>query len=160
MDFILQKATELGVDRIVPFFSARSVVKLSDADGARKAKKWQATAIEAIKQSGSPWLPAVDSPTTLAASLAQATENDLGLVAALREDARSPKPLLEELRRRREGPPFRIAVWIGPEGDLTNEELDSIIAAGAQPITLGSVVLRSETAALYCLSLLRYDLGG
>lgn len=160
MDFIVQKATELGVDRIAPFFSTRSVVRLSHAEGVRRAEKWQATAIDAIKQSGSPWLPSIDAPTTLETTLVHAAENDLALVAALREDARSPKPLLEELRHRQGRPPWRIAVWIGPEGDLTNEELDSIIAAGAHPITLDSLVLRSETAAIYCLSFLRYDLAG
>lgn len=153
---IIEKATELGVSAIVPLLSERVAVHLDETSSAAKAQKWQQTAIEAIKQCGQRWLPRVHEPQSLAGALALAGREkfDFALVGALQDDARHPREYFSALSKT----PAHVAVWIGPEGDLTPAELDSIRKSGALPITLGPLVLRSETAALYALSIINYEL--
>jgi 16S rRNA (uracil1498-N3)-methyltransferase len=82
---------------------------------------------------------------------------DLSLVGSLQTDRRHPRECFQEFKTQHERLPQSIGVWIGPEGDFTPDELKVIQAAGAQPISLGRLVLRVETAAIYCLSILNYE---
>jgi 16S rRNA (uracil1498-N3)-methyltransferase len=158
IESIIQKSTELGVARIIPLLSERVATRL-DAEAARdKGNKWQQTAIEAIKQCGQPWLPEVVEPLTLSTVLKRNDSYDLALVGSLQGDGRHPRQYFEEFRTQRQRPPKTICAWIGPEGDFTDEELALIRASGARPISLGPLVLRSETAALYTLSIINYEL--
>jgi 16S rRNA (uracil1498-N3)-methyltransferase len=150
---IIQKATELGAARVVPLLSERVVVHLDKKEAARKAAKWQWIAVEAIKQCGATWLPHVEAPTTLEQFLSRKEHFDLALVGSLEPDAKHPREYLRELRR-----PKSAAIWIGPEGDFTPAELEAIKSSGAHPITLGPLVLRMETAAIYCMSIIHYEL--
>jgi 16S rRNA (uracil1498-N3)-methyltransferase len=150
---IIQKATELSAARIIPLLSERVVVELNKKEGARKAAKWQSIAVEAIKQCGAPWLPQVELPMTPLEFLGRNEVFDLALVGSLQPDAKHPKVYLG-----RENKPKSAAIWIGPEGDFSPTELEAIKASGAEPITLGPLVLRTETAATYCLSILNYEL--
>jgi 16S rRNA (uracil1498-N3)-methyltransferase len=158
MELIIQKATELGAHRIVPMLSTRSVAQIEAEDATNKMDKWNATAIEAIKQCGCPWLPRVEPPQTPQAFLTRDDKFDLSLIASLQGDARHPgvhfQSFLAEHKRR----PASVCVWVGPEGDFTPAEINAIRASGARPITLGPLVLRSETAAIYCLSVINYEL--
>jgi 16S rRNA (uracil1498-N3)-methyltransferase len=156
MDFIVQKATELGAGRIVPILSERVNVHYEERDKEPKRLKWQNIAIEAIKQCGQPWLPQIDSPASLKHCLDSAF--DLSLVAALHRSSRHPRGYFERFRAGQMRPLQTVALWIGPEGDFTIEEIQQITAAGGLPITLGGLVLRAETAAVYCLSVARYEL--
>ncbi len=158
MDQIIQKATELGTHRIVPFLAERTVVKLSAGDDADKAAKWRALAVEAIKQSGAPWLPAIETPGSLQSLLACGERFELVLVGSLQHGSKHPRECLASFRAAHGRAPSDVAVWIGPEGDFTSAELMAIQSSGAAPITLGPRVLRSDTAALYCLSVLNYEL--
>jgi 16S rRNA (uracil1498-N3)-methyltransferase len=158
MESIVQKATELGVHRIVPLVAERVVSRLDDREAAHKAEKWQAVAIEAIKQCGAVWLPRVDEPVTPQQFLAQREKFDLALVGSLQADSRHPREYFTAFQSQTRRRPESVAVWVGPEGDFSREELDAIQAAGAKPITLGPLVLRCETAAVYCLSVLNYEL--
>jgi 16S rRNA (uracil1498-N3)-methyltransferase len=158
MDLIVQKATELGVHRIAPILSERAVPQFQDEAASSKLEKWRATAIEAIKQCGSPWLPQIDPPQTPQKFLAGSERMELTLVASLQPDARHPREYFQNLRSERQRRPKSICVWIGPEGDFTPAEMNTILQGGALPISLGPVVLRSETAAIYCLSILNYEL--
>lgn len=153
IESIIQKATELGAARVVPLLSERVVVQLNDKESGRKASKWQAVAIEAMKQCGAPWLPRVEEPVTPKEFLAQGEKFDLALVGSLQPDAKHPREYLGRQNR-----PKSAGVWIGPEGDFTLAEIEAIKASGAYPITLGPLVLRTETAATYCLSILNYEL--
>jgi 16S rRNA (uracil1498-N3)-methyltransferase len=155
---IIEKATELGAHRIVPILSERVTTRLDNAGKKDKAEKWQHVAIEAIKQCGAAWLPPVDAPLTPAQFLNRRETFDLILVASLQPDARHPREWMREFLAAPPAPPWRVAVWIGPEGDFTPGELETIQGAGALPITLGRLVLRCETAATYCLSILNYEL--
>ena len=158
MESIVQKATELGVHRIVPLLADRSVVQLPEESASAKVEKWQATAIEAIKQCGSAWLPRIETPLSVAAYLARGERPDLALIATLQSDARHPRKFFTEFSEERKRRPLSVAVWVGPEGDFTPAEINAIRGSGAFPITLGPLILRSETAAFYCLSILNYEL--
>jgi 16S rRNA (uracil1498-N3)-methyltransferase len=87
-----------------------------------------------------------------------ATQFDLSLVGSLQPERRHPRDIFREFEAKQKRLPQSVAVWIGPEGDFTTEELTAIQAADALPISLGRLVLRVETAAIYCLSVLNYEL--
>tara|TARA_B100000530_G_C15815913_1_gene431486 strand:- start:50 stop:799 length:750 start_codon:yes stop_codon:yes gene_type:complete len=156
MDFIIQKATELCVHRIVPLEAGRSVVKIDDVEA--RIAKWQAIAIDSIKQCGCPWLPIIEAPMSPRESLVFHGESDLTLIASLQGGTRHPREWVMDHLDEHGDLPRDIAVWIGPEGDFTPAEVNDIQSAGVKPITLGQVILRSETAAVYCLSALNYEL--
>jgi len=158
MEVIIQKATELGVHRIVPLLSERVVAQLGEDEAVRKAEKWQLTAIEAAKQCGAGWLPRVESPIKPKDFLRRQMEFELSLVASLQSDSKHAREYFEAFCTRRGRLPESVCVWVGPEGDFTLAELEAIKAGGALPITLGRLVLRCETAAAYCLSILNYEL--
>jgi 16S rRNA (uracil1498-N3)-methyltransferase len=158
MESIIQKATELGARRIVPLLSDRVVTQLDDESGAARAEKWRLTAVEAIKQCGSAWLPQVEIPITPKEYLARGEKFDLPLIASLQSDRRHPREYFESFAREKQRAPATICVWIGPEGDFTPAEMNAIKSAGMLPISLGRLVLRSETAAIYALSVLNYEL--
>ncbi len=155
---IIQKATELGVHRIVPLLSDRVITQLDEEGGANRAQKWQQVAIEAIKQCGSAWLPKVDAPISPKAYLALGERFDLPLVASLQSDCRHPREHFQTYLAEKKRLPKTVSIWVGPEGDFTPAEMNLIKASGALPITLGRLVLRSETAAVYALSVLNYEL--
>jgi 16S rRNA (uracil1498-N3)-methyltransferase len=160
MEIIVEKATELGAARVVPLLTGRTVVHIDPAGAEAKVEKWRQVAIEAIKQCGSPWLPEITRPMTPAQFLGRGEKTDLSLIACLQPGSRHPRESFEAFRAAARRLPQTLCVWVGPEGDFTPEEYQSIQAAGAQPITLGPLVLRADTAALYCLSVLNYELTG
>ena len=157
IESIVQKATELGIFRIVPLLSERVVRKLDEDQSNREAQKLRAVAIEAIKQCGCCWLPIVETPTTINDFLARGESCDLPFVASLKEHSRHPRDWFRSFIDRQTRLPKSICIWIGPEGDFTPTELDSIEKSGALPITLGPFVLRTETAAIYSLSVINYE---
>ena len=158
MDYIVQKATELGASRVVPILSERTIVHLDGEEAADKAEKWQQIAIESIKQCGSPWLTKIETPVTLKTFLARREEFDLPLIASLQEDSRHPREFIQNFRDDHKRLPVTGCVWIGPEGDFSPAEMNIIKSEGALPITLGRLVLRSDTAAIYSLAVLNYEL--
>jgi 16S rRNA (uracil1498-N3)-methyltransferase len=158
LESIIQKATELGVWRIVPLLSERVTTHLEGESIERKGEKWAQTAVEAIKQCGQRWLPKVDPPVTLSALLARGEKFDLALVGSLQSGARHPREYFLEYEREHAGRPTSVVAWIGPEGDFSPGEVAAIEKSGARPITLGPLILRSETAAVYVLSVVNYEL--
>jgi 16S rRNA (uracil1498-N3)-methyltransferase len=158
MDYIVQKATELGAARIIPILTERVVVQLNDRDAAAKAEKLRPIAIEAIKQCGSPWLPKIEPAVRLTDFLTRPESFELPLVASLQPGSQSPGDFIRVFRDRHNRRPRTAAVWIGPEGDFTAAELAALREYGAWPISLGRLVLRSDTAAIYSLSVLNYEL--
>jgi 16S rRNA (uracil1498-N3)-methyltransferase len=158
IESIIQKATELGAARIVPILSERVVTHLDSQSAESKREKWQQVAIEAIKQCGQPWLPRVEAPMSLAAWLARQERCDLALVGCLESGSRHPHLWFEEFSRENHRVPKSVAVWVGPEGDFTSAEYRAIQQSGARPMTLGPLVLRVETAAMYSLSVVHHEL--
>ena len=155
---IIQKAVELGASRIVPLLTDRVVTQLDDDGAEGKREKWQQVAIEAIKQCGAVWLPKVEAPQSIAGFLAHGEKIELALIGSLQTERRHPREWIAEFQKQHGRLPRSAAVWIGPEGDFTLEEIKQIEAAGAKPVTLGTLTLRVETAAIYCLSFLNYEL--
>jgi len=159
MDLVIQKAVELGAAAVVPLLSERTVVRLEDAaDAARKQERWQSIAIEACKQCGQNWMPRIGLPVTTKEFLAAPPAVDLLLIASLDPDARPVKEVLASYSAAEGGLPSSVLIMVGPEGDFTPAETVLAKAAAANPITLGPIILRTETAALYCLSVLGHEL--
>ncbi len=160
MEFIIQKATELGAARLVPVLAERSVPRLAPAGAAGRAARWREIAIEAMKQCGAPWLPEIRPPAPLAEVLARPEPCDLALVAALTPHAAPARVALEPLRRAPHLETLHVVLWVGPEGDFTPAELEAILRSGARAVSLGPRVLRCETAALWCLAVVGYEAAG
>ena len=160
MDSIVRKATEIGVAMIVPLESERTQVHLDGDRSDRKIGKWQTAALEAAKQCGNPWLPEIGPVTPASAFIASAKGYDLKLIASLQPGAKGLKSVLEQFRAAQGRAPTNVLWLIGPEGDFTQAEMSLSRASGFEPITLGPLVLRCETAAVYALSVLSYELSG
>ncbi|HEX3720306.1 MAG TPA: RsmE family RNA methyltransferase [Verrucomicrobiae bacterium] len=158
MESIIQKATELGIWRVIPLLSERVATHLEGESVERKAEKWRQTAVEAIKQCGQRWLPKVEAPIELPALLDCGGQVDLALIGSLQNGARHPREYFLEYDRKHGHRPASVAAWIGPEGDFSPGEVEAIEKSGVRPITLGPLVLRSETAATYVLSIINYEL--
>jgi 16S rRNA (uracil1498-N3)-methyltransferase len=156
MELIIQKAVELGAARIAPLLSDRTVVQLDAADAKKKAVKWREIALEACKQCGQNRIPEILPPRAPKAFFESGERFDLMLVASLQPDARKIKDVLAELPQ----PPQSVCILVGPEGDFTPAELALARGNGCQPVTLGPIILRTETAAIYCLSVLAHELFG
>jgi 16S rRNA (uracil1498-N3)-methyltransferase len=157
-DAIVQKATELGAFRVVPLLTGRVVAQLDEERAESKLEHWRAVAIESIKQCGSPWLPRIEAPVSLSDFLARAEALDLSLIASLQPGSRHPREWFRAFVEQHGRRPALIGVWVGPEGDFAPGEIDDIKAAGGLPVTLGPRVLRCETAATYCLSIVNYEM--
>ncbi len=155
MDLIIEKATELGVAEIAPLMSERTVVRGSEEDHIRKQAKWQRVAVEACKQCGQNFLPRVAQPCTPGALFERKGRFDLMLVGSLQGDARPLKQIMAEVSAKR---PKNVLILIGPEGDFTPAEVALAKSNGCRPITLGPIILRTETAAIYCVSVLNHEL--
>jgi 16S rRNA (uracil1498-N3)-methyltransferase len=158
MDAIVRKATEIGASQIIPLLSERTQVHLDDNRSDRKTEKWNTAALEAAKQCGNPWLPEIAPLQNAAAFFESVRDYDLKLIASLHPGAKSLKSVLADFRQSHEALPRRVLWVIGPEGDFTAAEMNIALGAGFEPITLGPLVLRCETAAVYALSVLSYEL--
>jgi 16S rRNA (uracil1498-N3)-methyltransferase len=151
MDLILQKATELGVSRIVPLTTLRSTVRLTGDTATRKQEHWQAVVTSACEQCGRNRVPTVAPPTALTQAV-QAASPGLNLVLAPDAGAEGPGALLA--RHGVEQLPL-ITLLIGPEGGLDVTEISAARQAGFVSCRLGPRVLRTETAALAALAALQ-----
>jgi len=159
MELIVQKAVEIGAAEIAPIISDRTIVQIDSNTAAQKQRKWQQIAIEAGKQCGQNWLPRVHPPKKLAEFFSASEQPfDLRLIGSLQPDARNLKSILEMYLGQHTGRPRRVLMLVGPEGDFTPAELALARRHGCEPITLGPIILQVETAAIYCLSILSYEL--
>lgn len=158
MDLIVQKAIEIGAAEIAPIVSDRTVVRVDEESAASKQAKWQTIAIEAAKQCGQNWLPRVHGPQTMPQFFQHSHRFDLQLIGSLQSDAVHLKKILAEYFAEHGDRPKSVLMLVGPEGDFTPAELALARSHGCRPITLGPIVLRVETASIYCLSILSYEL--
>lgn len=147
MDWIVQKASELGIRRIVPLRMARSVVRLDPGDAGRKRERWQKIAREACKQSGRCRIPEITLPLSPAEVLSLIREMTVTVVPW--EETETGGPLSV---RKAFPDPASLGIIIGPEGGIEPSEIALFRQSGALPITLGRRILRTETAGLAALS--------
>jgi 16S rRNA (uracil1498-N3)-methyltransferase len=160
MELIVQKAVEIGAAEIAPIISDRTIVQVDSESAVQKQTKWQQIAIEAAKQCAQNWLPRVHTPRKLAELFSVVPEEsfDLRLIGSLQPDAQHLKQILADYLSEHQHRPHSVLMLIGPEGDFTPAELSLARRHGCRPITLGPIILRVETAAIYCLSILSYEL--
>lgn len=160
MDLIVQKAVEIGAAEIAPIISDRTIVQVDSESAAHKQAKWQQIAIEAAKQCGQNWLPHAHAPKKLSELFSVTSDEsfDLQLIGSLQPGAQHLKKVLADYSNEHQRPPRSVLMLVGPEGDFTPAELALARRHGCQPITLGPIILRVETAAIYCLSILSYEL--
>ena len=155
MDWLVEKATELGVHRITPLMTERSVVRLSGDRAEKKQAHWQAVAVSACEQCGRNRVPVIDVPESLNAWLARQTPQT-GVVHGVLSLHASTQPL-SALRSLQKSEVASAKTWVllnGPEGGLTDAEDAAARAKGFAAVSLGERVLRAETAALGALALL------
>jgi 16S rRNA (uracil1498-N3)-methyltransferase len=153
MDYLIQKATELGVKEIIPFFSSRSVPLLEKSRRLKRYHRWERIAVEASKQCGRGVVLKIEPLQDYSEILRTASPDSLRLILWEREGVR----LKEALERSKEK--TKIFFIIGPEGGLSEEEVDQATRNGFTPVTLGRRILRSETASLCLVSILQYEWG-
>ena len=147
---LIQKCTELGVHKLIPINYARSVVKLKD-DCSAKIEKWQKIAIEASKQCGRNTITEIGEVVNFDNILKTVDSYDLSLFACSQSDANNLKNTLQEHPK-----PNNIISFIGPEGGFATNEIEMAIKAGCKFVSLGSRILRIETAAIAVSAILSY----
>ncbi|RUO47436.1 16S rRNA (uracil(1498)-N(3))-methyltransferase [Pseudidiomarina donghaiensis] len=150
MDFVLQKSVELGVTEITPLFTERCGVKLTGERLLKKQQQWQKIVIAACEQSGRSVVPQVHTPMHLQQWLTAGAPSGLKLTL----DPYAAKPL-----RDLADSPQQVTLFIGPEGGLTETEVQATASHEFLPVRLGPRILRTETAALTALSVIQYQFG-
>lgn len=154
MDLIVQKMVELGVTRIVPVFTARTIVKLDDKKAARKTERYQTIAESAAKQSGRGLVPEILNPVTFARALEMAKELDMNIIPYEEaEGIEKSRNIIESISGHRS-----LGIFIGPEGGFAREEVEQALDIGAECITLGHRILRTETAGLAVMSIIMFQI--
>ena len=156
MELIITKAVELGVTRIVPVATNRAVVKLDPERAVRKVARWNAISEAAAKQSKRAMIPAVTGVMTMQEALEDAGSFQTKIIPYELSDPDSMDRTRQIIGKIRPGD--KIAIFIGPEGGFTDEEIALATGAGFEPVTLGHRILRTETAGLVVMSWLIYNL--
>ncbi|MBA4493132.1 16S rRNA (uracil(1498)-N(3))-methyltransferase [Paenactinomyces guangxiensis] len=156
LEWILQKGTEIGAVRFLPFVSERTIVKIDARKAAKKRERWQRIVKEAAEQAHRGFIPEVASPVSWTGLLEEIHRTEEALIAYEKGGVPLAKSLAQISSK-------QILLIIGPEGGFTESEVAGAQRAGAIPVTLGSRILRTETAslaALSCILFARNDLGG
>jgi 16S rRNA (uracil1498-N3)-methyltransferase len=153
MDYLIQKATELGVNEIIPFFSSRSVPLLEKSGRLKRHHRWERIAVEASKQCGRGVVPKVGFFQDYSEMLRTASPDSLRIILWEGEGVHLKEILKKRIEKK------EVFFIIGPEGGLSHGEVEEAIKDGFLPITLGERILRAETASLCLLSILQYEQG-
>ncbi|MBQ3181768.1 MAG: 16S rRNA (uracil(1498)-N(3))-methyltransferase [Clostridia bacterium] len=152
MDYIIEKCTELGISRIVPVATARSVVKISDKKSEeKKLERWRKIASESVKQCGRGKIPEICDVLSLSESIELSKDLDLVIAAYECENETSLKSVLSAHS------PDSVGIFIGPEGGLDDKEVEMFLDAGIKTVTLGKRILRTETAGHTVLTAVMYE---
>ena len=154
MEYIIQKASEIGVKNIYPVDLERCVVKLDKKDAEKKVARWNKIAEAAAKQSKRDYIPQVKEVINLENICKNIPNYDIILLAYENEESNTIKTELQKIEK---DDNISIGVVIGPEGGLAEKEVNTLITAGAKCITLGKRILRAETAPIVVLSDIIYE---
>ncbi len=153
MEWLIEKSSELGVSCIAPILTERSVVQLSRERWQSKILRWRKIAAESCKQCGQALIPLIEEPVPFKKILERLADFDRVLIPTL---AVHPEESFASSLGLKSKTTLNILGLIGPEGDFTKKEVLAATAAGAKPVSLGALTLRSETAALYFLSAVNF----
>lgn len=154
MDYIIQKTTELGIDKIIPCAMDRCVSKLDEKDAHKKQQRWQKLCEEAAKQSGRGIIPEVGMPVTFKKAIEIMKEYDLCFAPYECEEKNCIRDTLLSKKDVK-----TVAYMIGPEGGYSLEEKEQLKSSGIDTVTLGKRILRTETAGEAVLSMIMYEIG-
>lgn len=149
MDDIVDKLTQLGVDRIIPLETERVIARLDNLKKADKYSRWHKIALSAAQQSQRNAITVIEPIQNIKKVLANSNSYDLKLIPTLEGNRKSLKEIVSKHK------PRNILIFIGPEGDFTDEEVAMAVKSGCIPVTLGKTVLRVDTAAIAVVSFLR-----
>lgn len=155
-DWIIQKCTEIGVSRIVPIITQRTVVNIAPAKLEHRMMRWKKIAEEAAKQSMRMDIPEIVELLTFDEALKEIDRHHLSIIPWEQERDISLKKVLKDIDQSI----TKVAVFIGPEGGFSPDEAEMARTHGAVPVSLGPRILRTETAAIAACSILMYELGG
>ena len=155
MELIIQKAVELGVSEVVPVMMKRTIVKLEDnKKEQKKLERWRTISLTAAKQSGRAIVPEVSDFITFNEAVKRARSLEYNLIPYENEKGMDKaRELIKELKDKKS-----IGIFIGPEGGISEDELELAINAGAKPISLGNRILRTETAGLALISVIAFEI--
>jgi len=151
MDFVIQKATELGIHDIIPFTSSRTIPIIGKNNIEKKRERWQKIAYEASKQSERMHIPKIHTIISLNDLLKQSNHYDLSIVFWEKENSLNLKELLQ-----RETNHNKIVYFIGPEGGFSKDEIDKAEKENALPVSMGKTIIKSETASIFAISVFNY----
>lgn len=154
MDILIQKAAELGVSKVIPVITERTIVKFSESRISSKEKRWQSIAKEASQQSGRWDVPEIAPITDFKYIFEKTGKVDLGLI--LWENERENR-LKTVLRRYKNDDIKRISAFIGPEGGFTEKEIELAREKGFISVSMGDLILRAETAAIIIMGIIQYE---
>ncbi len=157
-DFIIQKSTELGVNVITPVTSERSIIRIEKERIEEKLMRWRKIAIESAQQSNRWDVPEVASPVTLHEFLSFFNRGDLNLLLWEGEKVCGIKDTIRSVVKG-VGGIKSIVILIGPEGGFSEKEVEMAVTSGFTPVSLGEIILRTETAPVVVLSILQYEFG-
>ena len=149
MDYIIEKTVELGVDRIIPIKTARTIVEYSPEKAKEKLKRWQAIAVEASKQCGRIKLPEIEPISEFNKVVTQAKDYKLAVIPYLGLDNKPLKDIFHDFR------PASVIIFIGPEGDFSPREIKLAKENGCIGASLGDLVLKVDTAAISVIAFSR-----
>lgn len=154
MNFIIQKAVELGVSEIHPFYSSRTLPRYNEKQLNSRVQRWQKISQEASRQSGRNHIPAVHLPIDFFSLLKLPRDDSLKILLQEKSLENSLKDIMQI-----ENPKKVIFFLVGPEGGFSREEISSSLDSGFRPVSLGQRTLRTETAAITLLSIVQYEWG-
>jgi 16S rRNA (uracil1498-N3)-methyltransferase len=151
MDYIVEKATELGVRSIIPLSAERSIPDWDESKKSARVERWRKIAREAAKQCGRADVPEISDIADIGKAVSSVEGYDIKMIAALAEGT---IPLAKAIGQFRSG---RVAIAIGPEGDFTKAEIGLALGAGFKPVGLGPRVLKSDTAGLAVIAIIQHE---
>jgi 16S rRNA (uracil1498-N3)-methyltransferase len=154
-DWILQKNTEIGVSKFIPIVTQRTVVNIVQSKLKRRKERWEKIVKEAAKQSMRIDIPEVNQVLSFDSGLQEIKNHQLSIIPWEQEKKTSLKKIMKDIDKNIS----RIAVFIGPEGGFSPDEVEKAKAAGAVPVSLGPRILRTETAAVATCSVIAYEFG-
>ena len=155
MELIIQKTTEIGIDKIIPIDMVRCVVKLDSKEEKKKIERWQKIAEVAAKQSKRGKIPEIKNKIKIKELADKINEYDIFLVAYEEENINTLKQELKKIETKKE---YKIGILVGPEGGIAKEEIDMLKEIKAKTVTLGKRILRTETAPIVIVSNILYEL--
>jgi 16S rRNA (uracil1498-N3)-methyltransferase len=154
MEWVVQKGTELGIDRMVPLMTRRTTVRIRPERAGAQRERWNRIALEASQQSGRWTIPRIEAPQSLDEWLKTVPSEATRLILSEREEPGTGRKLFQNPLR-----DDRVVVLVGPEGGFEEEEVSRAAGFGFLPVSLGPRTLRAETASLAVLALVQYQWG-